>query len=170
MAKGWTPVVAGMTGMRTLLASCSFAVLAVAFVYPADAERLWLWQYSGDGFSARGSFATDDVPDKAGFYRITGITGSRNGVEITRLQPAGTPIPGNEPYAVDNVIRAGKPQLTGDGVGFALADGTFANVFFGESHTPQSYMEFFSSPVGKSGGGGARQSESPVVLSAEERH
>jgi hypothetical protein len=155
--------------MRAFLIPCFLIALVLqTAIGPALAARLWAWNYSGRGFSASGTFTTDDAPNNADLYRITGITGSRNGVSIAGLQPAGTPIPGNEPYPVDNLIRAGNPQLTGDGFGFALADGTFANAFFGESHTPQTYMEFFSSPAGKSGGG-AKQSESPVVFSAEER-
>ena len=38
----------------------------------------------------RGTFTTDDAPDANGFYRITGIAGSRNGVTISGLQQTGT--------------------------------------------------------------------------------
>src|SRR3954449_9652951 len=72
----------------------------------ADASLLWNWSYSGPGISAQGVFTTVDTPDSLGFYLITGITGVRNGDAITGLQPVGTPIPGNEPFAVDNLVRA----------------------------------------------------------------
>src|ERR1700757_2587464 len=42
-----------------------------------------------------------------GGYHITGITGSRNGVAITRLEPAGEAIPGNPGFPVDNLVTAG---------------------------------------------------------------
>jgi hypothetical protein len=167
---GWLEAIGGgMTGMRTFLSLCFLSALVLAFVCPAEAARLWQWHYRGDGFTASGTFTTDDIADSAGFYRITGITGSRNGLAITGLQRAGTAIPGNEPYAVDNLIRAGKPQLTGDGFGFALADGTFTNVFFGGSQGRKAYMEFLAIPDGMSGADDARHSESPVAFGAEER-
>lgn len=155
--------------MRIVRVSGVVVALIFAAVSPAKATRLWNWHYGGAGVSASGKLTTDDPPNKSGCYRITAVTGSRNGVAIISLQPAGTAIPGNEPYAVDNLVCTSEPQLTGEGFGFGLADGTFANAFFGGSHTPQAYMEFFSSPAGKSGDG-ARQSESPVVFGAEERH
>src|SRR4051812_39242416 len=59
----------------------------------------------------QGTFTTVDTPDSAGFYLITGITGVRNGQTISGLQPVGTPIPGNEPFDVDNLVRTGTTQL-----------------------------------------------------------
>jgi hypothetical protein len=158
--------------MRSILMTAFFGAFileALSAAHPAQAAKLWSWHYSEGDISANGTLTTDDAPNSAGFYRITGITGSRNGVAITGLQPTGTPIPGNEPYPVDNLIRAGNPQLTSDGFGFGLADGTFANAFFGESHSPKSYLEFFSSPARKADGPGAGQNESPVVFSAEQQ-
>jgi len=77
---------------------------------PAEAARLWQWSYSADGISASGTFTTNDAADAAGFFLITGITGSRKGVAITDLQPTGAPIPGNELYAVDNLVSAAGPR------------------------------------------------------------
>src|SRR3977135_4175560 len=113
---------------------------------PAEASLLWTWSYSEAGIFSSGTLTTDDAANAAGFFPITGISGARNGVAITALQPAGTAIPGNEPFVVDNLIRAGGPQLTGNGFGFALADGTFANAFFADFLTPPGYLEFFSAP------------------------
>jgi len=89
----------------------------------------WRWQYAGTGIAASGTFITGDTPDADGFYAITAITGSRNGVAITGLQPAGSAIPGNDPYAVDDLVSSAGPQLTWNGFGYALADGSFANAF-----------------------------------------
>src|SRR5262249_3383901 len=87
---------------------------------------------SGAGISAAGSFTTVDTPDPSGFYLITAIAGERNGAAIVALQPTGTPIPGNEPFAVDNLVKVDSPQLTTLGFGFAIAGGTFANPFLRE--------------------------------------
>lgn len=64
---------------------------------PAASALNWNWNYSGTGIAANGTFTTNDTPNDLGFYLISGITGTRNGETITGLQPAGTPIPGNEP-------------------------------------------------------------------------
>ena len=133
---------------------------------PAAASLLWTWSYSEAGISASGTLTTDDAANAAGFFPITGISGSRNGVAITALQPAGTAIPGNEPFLVDNLIRAGTQQLTGNGFGFALADGSFANLFFADFQTPPAYLEFFSAPPSASGVVGPKGSERPVAFIA----
>ncbi len=131
-------------------------VASLAAAAPARASLLWDWTYSGSGVSADGTFTTADTADGSGFYQIAGITGERNGVAITALQPAGTAIPQNEPYAVDNLVSATDPQLTGNGFGYALADGTYANPFWGGT----SSYEFFSDP------GNATTSEPTVTFTA----
>jgi hypothetical protein len=40
-----------------------------------------------------------------------------------QAQPAGSPIPGNEPFSVDNLVRLDSPQLTVHGFGCAVASG-----------------------------------------------
>ena len=95
---------------------------------------------------ASGTFTTSDIPDDSGFYLITGISGTRNGETIASLQPTGTAIPGNEPFAVDNLVSLNGPQLTHNGFGFAIANGTYANPFFADFASPARYMEFFSVP------------------------
>jgi len=114
-----------MTLIRFLSAA---AVAALALAGPAQAAT-WDWNYSAAGVSAAGTFTTTDAPDANGFYEITAITGSRNGVAIIGLETAGTAIPGNDPYAVDNLVSIAGPQLTWNGFGYALADGSWANPF-----------------------------------------
>ena len=109
----------------------------------AKALLLWDWSYSGAGVSASGTFTTNDAPDAAGFHQIVGITGTDNGATITRIQPTGTPIPGNEPYSVDNLVRAAEPRLTEHGFGFSLANGDYGNPFYKGS----SYYEYLSAPA-----------------------
>jgi hypothetical protein len=43
-------------------------------------------------------------------------------VTITGLQQTGTAIPGNERYAVDNLVSAVEPRLTTHGFGFSLGE------------------------------------------------
>lgn len=116
-----------MTPIRFLAAAAvCFATLALS---PAVQAATWSWDYGAVGIAAGGTFTTTDTPDSDGFYTITAITGSRNGVAITGLEPAGSAIPGNDPYAVDNLVSIDGPQLTWNGFGYALADGNWANPF-----------------------------------------
>jgi hypothetical protein len=101
----------------------------------------------------------------SGYYQIVGITGLRNGDAITGLQPTGTPIPGNEPYAIDNLISLGAPRLTVNGFGFSTAAGDFANPFFADFLPTPGYLEFFSAPP-FTPVIGPEDSELPVVFTA----
>ena len=132
---------------------------------PAHASLLWSWSYTGAGIAAGGTLTTTDTADAQGFFQITGITGTRNGQTITGLQPAGTAIPGNDGFPVDNLIRASGPQLTGNGFGFAITDGTFANPFFADFILPAGTLEFFSAPPFTSAIG-TEDSELPVTFTA----
>ncbi len=109
----------------------------------------WRWSYQGDGVQASGSFTTNDAPNADGFYEITAISGEANGVAITGLQQAGTSIPGNEGYPVDNLVRTEAPQLSMHGFGYALADGTYANPFYGAHFEKPGTYAFFSDPANK---------------------
>jgi hypothetical protein len=146
-----------MRFFRFVLAAFAAVTLTT---FPAAASILWTWDYSAAGINASGTLTTVDAPDMSGGYLITGISGSRNGTDITGLQPAGTAIPGNEPFAVDDLVFLGPgPQLTGNGFGFSLADGNFANPFYADFLPTPGYLEFFSEPPTES-------SELPVEFSA----
>ena len=156
--------------MRRRALLCALVALGVGVLItvsePVAAPLQWTWHYSGAGISASGTLTTNDVANSAGYFQIIGITGSRNGVGIVRLQPTGTAIPGNEPYAVDNLIGPAGQQLTDNGFGFALADGTFVNPFFAHNQTPSTYLEFFSALHTAPGSAGASHSELPVSFTA----
>jgi hypothetical protein len=107
----------------------------------------WKWSYEGEGVAASGTFTTTDTPNGDGFYEITGITGEANGVAITGLEPAGTAIPGNDGYPVDNRVRTQAPQLSKAGFGYALADGTYVNPFYGAHFAKPDYYAFVSDPA-----------------------
>jgi hypothetical protein len=140
--------------MRLLIA----AAVLLTQGQPAQALLLWNWSYTGAGVSASGTFTTNDAPDAAGFYQIVGITGADNGAAITGLQPTGTSIPGNAPYAVDNLVSAVEPRLTAHGFGFSLANGDYANPF----NNGSNYYEYLSVPPYENGAG----PEKPVSFSA----
>ncbi len=113
----------------------------------ASASTIWDWDYSTSQSSASGTFVTVSSPDAGGGYLIIGITGMRNGQPIDGLQAAGTSIPGNEPYTVDNLVSNGPgAQLTSNGFGFSLSDGTYCNPFYASFLPTPTYLEFFSNP------------------------
>jgi hypothetical protein len=126
----------------------SFLIAATLFAERAQASE-WRWSYQGEGVTASGALTTKDAPDAEGFYEITGIKGEMNGVAITGLQPAGTSIPGNDGYPVDGLVRVEAPQLSLHGFGYALADGTYANPFYGDHFVPPGVYAFFSDPANR---------------------
>ena len=129
--------------METLLRLGLALVIAAALVaLPAEALE-WRWSYQGEGVAASGSFSTTDTPNADGFYEITKIKGEANGIAITGLQPAGTSIPGNDGYPVDGLVRTEVPQLSLHGFAYSLADGTYANPFYGDHFVPPGVYAFF---------------------------
>jgi hypothetical protein len=126
----------------------TLAIAAALVALPAEALE-WRWSYQGEGIAASGVFTTKDAPNADGFYEITGIKGEANGVAITGLQPAETSIPGNDGYPVDNLVRIDAPQLSLHGFGYALADGTYANPFYGDHFVPPGVYAFFSDPANR---------------------
>jgi hypothetical protein len=133
----------------------------------AIGSTLWDWDYSGSGISASGTFTTVETPDANGGYLITAISGARNGVNISGLQAPGTWIPGNEPFAVDDLVFLGPgPQLTSHGFGFSTSDGNFSNPFYADFLPAPEYLEFFSTPPFTGGATGPGDTELPVQFSA----
>ena len=134
-----------MTPIR-LLAAAAGCFAALSSTPPVQAAT-WSWDYSAAGIAASGTFTTTDTPDSAGFFTVTAITGSRNGVTITGLEPAGSAIPGNDPYAVDDLVSVAGPQLTWNGFGYALADGKWVNPF-SDGSTAWEYLSVPPYPQG----------------------
>lgn len=146
---------------RCVSISALTALLTTVCITAAGASPVWKWSYSGDGIQASGTFITLEKADANGGYLITVITGTRNGERITALQPAGTAIPGNEPYTVDNLVFKGPgPQLTSHGFGFATSGGNYSNPFYADFLSAPGYLEFFSMPPSHS------HTELPVLFSA----
>ncbi|MEH2412444.1 PEP-CTERM sorting domain-containing protein [Nostoc sp.] len=135
---------------------------------PSASALSWNWNYSGIGIAANGTFTTNDTPNDLGFYLIYGITGTRNGETITGLQAAGTPIPGNEPFDVDNLISINTQQLTGNGFGYSTSTGNHSSSLFASFLPTPGYLEVFSAPPIISGfeNLGLEDSELPISFSA----
>lgn len=124
----------------------SAMLVAAAAPLSAQAALQWNWQYSGTGVDASGTLFTGDVADAEGFYLVSGISGVRNGEAITGLQATGTAIPLNEPFAVDNLVKA-DGTLSSHGIGYATAAGTYANLFLAGWLSPATNVEFSSIPA-----------------------
>lgn len=136
-----------MTPIR-FLATVAVAVAVAALVPSAQVQAAtWSWDYNAAGIAAAGTFTTTDTPDSDGFYTITAIGGLRNGVVITGLEAAGSAIPGNDPYAVDNLVSIAGAPLTWNGFGYALADGSWANAF-SDGSTAWEYLSVPPYPEG----------------------
>jgi hypothetical protein len=123
-----------------------FLLIGAALLGHGTEALEWRWSYQGEGVIASGAFTTRDAPDGDGFYEITAIAGQANGVAITGLQPPGTSIPDNDGYPVDNLVRTAAPQLSKHGFGYTLANGTYANPFYGAHFPKPDYYAFFSDP------------------------
>ena len=121
-------------------------LIGTVFVAPGADALEWRWSYQGEGVEASGSLTTKDTPNADGLYEVTGITGEMNGVAISGLQAPGTSIPGNDGYPVDNLVGAEGPHLTLHGFGYALANGSYANPFYGDHFVPPGVYAFFSDP------------------------
>lgn len=158
-----------MKNLALISATVLVAVSGLVFGTMQAASALtWKWDYFGKGITASGTFNTNDTPDDLGFYQILGITGTRNGETITGLQATGTPIPGNEPFIVDNLISLNPQQLTGDGFGYSTSGGNFSSPFFASFLPTPGYLEVFSVPPFIPGfeNFGPEDSELPISFSA----
>lgn len=132
--------------LQCCLLACSVFTLCVAQAVHATPSLTWDWTYTGEGIAASGTLTTSETPDDRGLFTILEITGTRNGQAITGLEPAGVPIPGNEPYNLDNTLNPTPPHLTKGGFGFATAQGTYVNLFFADFLDPPAFLEVFSAP------------------------
>jgi hypothetical protein len=139
----------------------SILSLATLIALPAQALE-WRWSYQGEGVTAWGSLTTKDAPNADGFYAITGVKGEANGVAITGLQPAGTSIPGNDGYPVDGLVRTEAPQLSLHGFGYALADGTYANPFYGDHFVPPGVFLRSKEPQDERAAGEIHRDDCPL--------
>jgi hypothetical protein len=106
-----------------------------------------VWHYSAQGVSASGTLTTTSQPVQGDFYQVLSINGSRGRQPIDKLIPPGQAIPLNTDYPVDNLIdRNG--QLTGNGIGFEITGGRYANVFTKITDKGSVFLEVFTMPSG----------------------
>jgi hypothetical protein len=148
-----------MKNLALLSATVLAATSGLIFGTMQTASALnWNWNYSG----------TNDTPNDLGFYQISGITGTRNGETITGLQATGTPVPGNEPFNVDNLISLNTQQLSKDGFGYSTSGGNYSSPFFANFLATPGYLEVFSAPPFVPGfeNFGLEDTELPIRFSA----
>jgi hypothetical protein len=108
----------------------------------------WNWSYSSTDslINAAGIFTSTDTTDALGYYTITGITGTRNGINISSLVPTGQTVGGISTQPIDNLISVNQPQLTFNGFGYKLendATDTIYNPYFSDN-TGNVYREYNS--------------------------
>jgi hypothetical protein len=87
---------------------------ALAIAAPASA-KVFDFSYAGPGIDAAGTFTTTNTPDADGFYTITSIEGTRNGVSMTLLPPGTYPADGPN----DNLVQPGTNMVDFGGVSFS---------------------------------------------------
>ena len=107
---------------KKALAACA-AVSVLALCSAAHAVQVWSWTYSGAGVNAAGLLTTAGsalVPED-----ILSFSGTRNGEAIVGLVPLGA----DSNFIYDNQFQAGAPQLSLDGVLFALPGDVHVNVY-----------------------------------------
>ncbi len=152
---------------RSIVTLVVTGILFLAIITAASALE-WNWEYSAPEIEASGTLTTNDTADARGFFTVTDIMGSRNGVAITGLHPPQTSMPGNEPFVLDNLIRLAPEQFTQNGIGFSTADGNFASVYFADFLDRPGFFEVFSAAPFIPGfdNFGPEDSETPVSFSA----
>ena len=149
------------------ITTSAIALSSVLWATGATADTVWQWSYSGTGISASGAMTTSDTLDANGFHQILSVSGKRNGDVITGLFTTGSAIPGNEPYAIDNLIKVGSSgQITSEGFGYTLASGAHANPYFADFLAPQAYYEVFTQGTTFIGEAAVVFSASPVPESS----
>jgi hypothetical protein len=116
--------------MKTRFAAIGAVLLSSAVAAPAFAAQLIDFSFSNSSANATGTFTlSDDATTVNGrqAYKVTGITGVRNGVAFTGLNPA---FPTDQGGADNYIYLSGDP-FTGLGVSYNLADMTYGNIYMG---------------------------------------
>jgi hypothetical protein len=117
--------------MRKLTSLLWIASVLVFFPLSAQATLQWNFSFMGAGYTASGSFSTNDVADSGGFYTVTGISGLINGTAITQL------LPFQSFLFNDNLLDPfNAPPFTNNGVSFA-AGATNFNIFAAGGSCPE---------------------------------
>lgn len=109
------------------LLTAGTAALTLGTSSPAQALQFFNFSYSGAGISASGTLTTSDFDTSTNTYTITGITGTRNGINIAALLPPGT-YPTGFAQPNDNILTAAlSPTI--QGFSFQDENGLNVNVY-----------------------------------------
>jgi hypothetical protein len=100
------------------------------------------FSYTGDGIAASGVFYTLNAENADGFFQVTAVIGTRNGVAMTLLAP------NSYPYDVtnNNGLREVGPYLL-DSAGISFSAGEYFNLYrnidgsFSECHGTCDYLQ-----------------------------
>lgn len=129
------------------LLTAGTAALTLGTSSPAQALQFFNFSYSGTGISASGTLTTSDFDTITNTYTITGITGTRNGINIAALLPPGT-YPTVFALPNDNILTAAlSPTI--QGFSFQDANGLNVNVYqeFGFFDLVGGITNFTPTPV-----------------------
>ncbi len=134
--------------INNIAVALGIAGLAVLQQINSVQARTWNWSYSSSDslIDAAGAFTTTDTTDALGYYTITGITGTRNGINISSLVPTTQTVGGSYNQPIDNLISVNQPQLTFNGFGYKLENDitdTIYNPYF-STNTGSVYREYNS--------------------------
>lgn len=132
-----------------------FAAVAALLASTAPASAaVFNWTYTGTitsggaAVNSAGTITTTDTTSTVAgrqAYTVTGITGTRNGVDITGLAPAFPTIFGG----ADNFLFVTGLPFTDLGVSFSLANGTFANLFLDDVSTGEYFATNLAGSTGR---------------------
>lgn len=120
----------------------SAAAGILASTAPAQALN-WDWSYSAPDITASGTYTTTDTPIN-GYYTITGITGTRNGFNITGLVSPGE---GNVNVYPGNDLKLTLLGLpSSDGISFLVDATPFGEVnLYGNGEVVNESLDNFNS-------------------------
>ena len=135
---------------------------------PTSATTTVSWAYTNtaESVSAQGTFELTPIAGESGYLRVTGITGTRNGIQIIGLYAVDQAVPGNEGYPLDNRFDPTTSGMTKAGIGFQLADLTYVNLFYADFLDPPVIYEVYSAAPFEGLNTAAEDSEFAVAFTA----
>ncbi len=126
----------------------------------------WTYTNTAEGVFAQGTFELTPIAGESDYLRVTGITGTRNGIQIIGLYAVDQAVPGNEGYPLDNRFDPTTSGMTKAGIGFQLADLTYVNLFYADFLEPPVIYEVYSAAPFEGLNTAAEDSEFAVAFTA----
>lgn len=117
-----------------LVISSAVAGITSSIASPAQAI-MWNWSYEAPGVTASGTLTTTNNDTTNGYYTISGITGKRNGYEITGLVPAHS---GNGAIWWNNDNGFTGAQPSAEGISYYVGGVQFGEVSLFSASAPRT--------------------------------